>query len=181
MDAGETDIDTGGKMVTPADADFAVLARLVAVTEQDPCDDGGVYRPLEEIVPQLALQVTDVSGAPVTVEENCRVWSAKTMAEDGEMPMITGQTTVTVADEEAARFAWLVAVTLQVAGPAGLEYKPELEIAPQEADQLTAVFEVPETEAENCRVLPMSSVAEEGATLTFTFLLPSPQPRTITA
>jgi hypothetical protein len=69
-DVGDIDIEIAGLTVTVAEADLEVLARLVAVTEQLPGDGGGVYRPVEETVPQLAVQETEVSGAPVTVAEN---------------------------------------------------------------------------------------------------------------
>ena len=43
-----------------------------------------------------------------------------------------------------------------------------MEIKPPEADQRTAVFDVPETVAENCFVAPAATVADVGLILTAT-------------
>jgi hypothetical protein len=94
------------------------------------------------------------------------------------MLMTTGQTAVTEAEDDTPRSAWLVAVTVHVAGAAGPEYSPESEIAPQEADHVTAVFAEPETEAENWIVWPISSIAAEGVTLTLTRCVSRPQAKT---
>src|SRR5712692_6576914 len=73
--------------------------------------------------------------------------------------------------------AWLVAVMLAVAGLgsfAGAVYRPALEIVPKVelppgtplTFHVAAVFEVPVTVAVNCCVLPSSTFAVEGETLT---------------
>ena len=62
--------DNGCVTVTEAVAYLSVLAWLVALTIQVAGEVGAVYKPLEEIVPQVADQTTELSDAPVTVAKN---------------------------------------------------------------------------------------------------------------
>jgi hypothetical protein len=74
-----------------------------------------VYRPLLEIVPPLADQVTELFVLPVTVAVNCCVVPVCSDAEVGLMLTVTGgggAVTVTVADADFVLSATLVAVTL---------------------------------------------------------------------
>ncbi len=57
--------------VTVAVADLVVSAMLVAFTVYVPAVLGAVYRPKFEIVPALAVQVTEVFVFPATVAVNC--------------------------------------------------------------------------------------------------------------
>ncbi len=57
--------------VTAAEADLLVSATLVAVTTKLPGFMGAAYAPLEEMLPPLAFQVTDVLLVPLTLAENC--------------------------------------------------------------------------------------------------------------
>ncbi len=61
----------GAAIVTLACADFALSATLVAVTVKFPATVPATYNPLAEIVPPVAVQVTPVFVAPVTLAENC--------------------------------------------------------------------------------------------------------------
>jgi hypothetical protein len=61
-----------------------------------------------------------------------------------------------------------VAVTAKVPAALPAEYRPLEEIVPPVADQVTLVFELPVTEAENCCVAPVSTAADVGAIVTVT-------------
>jgi len=100
----------GALTVTVADADAEVLALLVAVTVYVPAAAEAVYRPLVDIVPPVADQVTAVLLLPVTVAVNCCVPPAGRDAEPGAMDTATALT-VTVADADLVESATLVAVT----------------------------------------------------------------------
>ena len=101
---------TGALTVTVADADAEVLALLVAVTVYVPAVAGAVYRPLADIVPPVADQVTAVLLLPVTVAVNCCVPPVGRDAEPGAMDTATALT-VTVADADLVESATLVALT----------------------------------------------------------------------
>src|SRR5262245_60655411 len=105
------------------------------------------------MVPPLAAQVTAVLVVPVTVAVNCCVAPAK-IAADGGFRLTTttggGVLTVTVAVTNLLLSAKLVARTVNVPAVAGAVYKPEVEIVPPVADQVTAVLLVPLTVAVNC-------------------------------
>jgi hypothetical protein len=82
--------------VTVAVAVFELSATLVAVMVTDAGSGsvaGAVYRPESLIVPELAPplsdQVTDVLEAFWTVAVNCWVWPVSTVAEVGEMEILT--------------------------------------------------------------------------------------------
>ena len=76
--------------------------------------------------------------------------------------------TVIVALADLVGSAWLVAVTVQVPAVAGAVNKPEGEIVPPEADQVTDVSVVLATLAVNCHVAPVSREALVGAILMVT-------------
>lgn len=96
--AGET---VGGLTTTLARALFVGSATLVAVTVAlvELVTVGAVNKPLLEIEPALADQVTDVFELFVTDAENCRVPEATRLVEAGdtEIPIANGGFTVTVA------------------------------------------------------------------------------------
>jgi len=72
--------------VTAAEADFAVLAALVAVTVSLPAVAGAVYPPVDVILPRAAFQVTDLLvTVPETLAENCCVPLTGMDIEAGEM------------------------------------------------------------------------------------------------
>ena len=112
-----------------------------------------------------------------TVAVNCLVSPAATVALVGEIATDTGCVMVTVEDADFVVSAFEVAVTVTVAGlgtAEGAVYRPLLEIVPQVAPeqplplrlQLTAVLDMPVTVAVNCCVLPTTTVAVIGETLT---------------
>ena len=70
----ETLIAGAAWTVTCADPDLVLSAAEVAVTVKLPVADPAVKRPLVEIVPPVAVQVTAVFELPVTVAVNCLVW-----------------------------------------------------------------------------------------------------------
>jgi len=96
--AGET---VGGLTTTLARALFVGSATLVAVTVAlvELVTVGAVNKPLLEIEPALADQVTDVFELFVTDAENCSVPEATRLVEAGdtEIPIANGGFTVTVA------------------------------------------------------------------------------------
>jgi len=73
---GEIEIETGlvrRFTFTVAEADFALSAVLVALTVKVPIVPGAVYSPLEETVPPVVDQATDVLELPFTDAVNCWV------------------------------------------------------------------------------------------------------------
>jgi len=70
--------------------------------------------------------------------------------------------TVTVAAALFVLSAELVAFTVYEPAVLGAVYRPDVEIVPPEADQLTAVLLVPVTVAVNCCVVPVCSAGELG-------------------
>lgn len=187
---GETLTVIVGKMVTTALLDLVESAFEVAVTVT--CAGvgtaaGAVYRPVDEIVPQVApeqpvpakLQVTAVFVVPVTVAVNCRVFRTTSCTVVGETCTTTGGRIVTVTDDDLVISAFAVAVTVTCAGfgtAAGAVNRPLAEMAPQVAPEqptplrlhVTAVFVVPVTVAVNCCVFPATTCAVVGETLTAT-------------
>lgn len=179
---------TKGKIVTDADADSVLSAFEVAVTVTSAglgTAAGAVKRPLDEIVPQVApeqpaplrLHVTAVSVVPVTVAVNCWVAPTSTCAAPGDMLILTSGTTVTVAVADFVGSATEVAVTVTCGGlgtAVGAVYKPLDEIVPQALPeqplplrvQVTLMLEVPLTVAVNCCVIPVTTCAVPGETLT---------------
>lgn len=76
--------------------------------------------------------------------------------------------TVTCAEADFVGSATLVAFTVNVPAVLGAVYRPEAEIAPPVAVQVTAEFDVPLTLAVNCWVPPVCNDAEFGETVTVT-------------
>ena len=128
--------------------------------------------PAWETDPAEAFQVTPVLDVPVTVAVNCWVPPDVTLAVVGEMATLMPAigVTVTVADAFAFTSALLVAVTVTVVflvTCGAVNIPPSLTL-PDDADQVTLVFELPFTVALNCCVLPDATVAVVGETLTVT-------------
>lgn len=69
---------------------------------------------------------------------------------------------MTVAEADFVVSATLLAVTVYVPAELGAVNRPELEIVPPLADQVTDVFVEPETLALNCWVAPVEIDAEVG-------------------
>jgi hypothetical protein len=130
---------------------------------------GAVYKPVTVIVPQLepaqpapeTLHDTDVFELPVTCTENCREAESPSLAEVGEMVMLTPGTIVTVALADLVESATDVAVTEKNGGFGGtggaLNSPEELtvpQILPAQPIPLivhtTAALEEPVTVALNC-------------------------------
>jgi len=94
---------------------------------------------------------------------------------DGETTEVVigfgGGVIVTPACPNFVVSAWAVAVTVAVTFTEviGAVYKPEDEMVPALAAQLTAVFALPVTVAVNCCVLPDAMVADDGETETLTW------------
>jgi hypothetical protein len=164
---------TGALTVTVAEADLVESAALVAVTVMLPALPGAVNRPDVEMEPPLADQVTAVLLEPVTVAVNCCVPPVASEAEPGltETATAWGAVTVTVAEADWVGSATLVAVTLNVPALLGAVYRPEDEIWPPDADQVTPVVELPLTLAVNCCVPPVVSEAEPGEMVTPTVVV----------
>jgi len=155
---------------TEADALFVLSATERAVTAKLPAVVPAVKRPLLEIVPPVAVQVTAVLELPVTVAVNCWVAPACTDAVTGEMlTLIAGAAwIVTLALADLVVSAAEVAVTVKLPAVAPAVKRPAFEIVPPVAVQLTAVFEAPVTVAVNCLVAPVCTDAVVGEMLTLT-------------
>ena len=89
--------------------------------------------------------------------------------------LVPAGVTETPAEPLAVESAVLVAVTVTAVATAtvGAVKRPELEIVPAEADQVTPVMLVSRTEAANCCVPPDVIDALDGETVTM-ILLPDP-------
>jgi hypothetical protein len=118
--------------------------------------------PVPEIVPPVAVHVTPVLLVLLTVAVKVVVPLGKREALLGPMLTLTGaggpdDPAVTVTDAEAffVVSATLVAVTVYVPAVLGAVYNPEPDTVPPLAVQVTEVFEVPVTFAENCFVAPV--------------------------
>lgn len=159
-------------------------ATLVAVTVTlfDVVDDGAVNRPLLEIVPALACQVTAVLLVEVSVAENCCLPPGDTVTAAGERltTILVDGTIVTSETATAPSSATLVAVTVTVVDDVtvGAVNRPPLEIVPALACQTISVLVPPTssrpvdvTVAANCRCVPEEMVAVAGERLTLKFEL----------
>ena len=106
----------GGSSETVTFADTRGSATLVAVTDAVVAvlTEGAVYRPVLEIAPLVADQVTPFLVAPVTVPLNCWVFPEFTVTLAGVIETTTGGVTVTVALADLVGSATLVAVTVTV-------------------------------------------------------------------
>lgn len=159
----------GASTVTMACADCVLSAMLVAVTVTFVVEAtvGAVKKPVGEIVPLEADQVTVVFEVFFTVAENCWLVPVAISADVGviETDTARGGLTETEACALCDGSATLVAVTVTtlVAVTAGAVNMPVDEIVPFEADQVTELFEVLLTVAENCWVAPEEMLADFGA------------------
>ena len=116
-------------------------------------------------MPPVAVHDTAVFELPVTVAENCRVCPVWSVALVGE---IATETTggageiVRAADALLVESAEEVAVTVKLPAVDPAVNNPPEVIVPPVALHDTAVFELPVTVAENCRVCPGCRVALVG-------------------
>jgi hypothetical protein len=171
-------------------ADFEGSATEVAVTitcAEPGTAAGALYRPLDEIVPQLlpeqppplTFHVTLVLDVPPTVALNCCVFPVTTRTLLGEILTTIEWRIVTVDAADFEGSATEVAVTVTTAGlgtAAGAVYRPLDEIDPQVAPEqpvplrahVTAVLDVPVTLAANCCVFPTTTSAATGEMVTAT-------------
>ena len=118
----------------------------------------------------FTLQFTAVFVVPVTVAVNCCVAPVTTVALVGLTLTATG-TMVTVAEAELVARAWLVAVTVTVAGVGtvvGAVYRPVVLIVPHAAPVQPApeTLQFTATLAVNCWVPAVGTVALVGLTTT---------------
>lgn len=107
-------------------------------------------RPLDEIVPSLAVQVTAVLVVPETVAVNCVCVPYPTVGVRGEIETVTFDDellTVTDADALTEESAELVAVTVYEPTVIGAVYTPPWVTVPPLADQTTLALVDPLTEA----------------------------------
>lgn len=115
-----------GFTVTVADAVFVLSTMLFAVTVQvvtTVTEDGAVYEPILETVPQPVAGLTDqvtpeLLTVPLMEALNCWLLPTDRVALVGDM-VTTIEFTVTVADADFVLSALLVAVTVQVAAELG--------------------------------------------------------------
>ena len=169
---GEIVIDTGVITVTCAEAALLVSAFDVAVTVTTAgwgTIAGAVYQPAAVIMPQPepaqpvpeTLHDTAVFELPVTCAENCREAEGASVAEIGEMVILTTGKIVTVAVANFVGSATDVATTERnggFGGRAGAVNSPKGLTVPQIFPaqpipvivHITAVLEEPVTVALNC-------------------------------
>lgn len=83
-----------------------------------------------------------------------------------------GAVTVTVAETDFVGLATLLAVTVTAPAANGAVNSPVVVIVPAVADQVTEVFELPVTVAENCCVAPVTMLAAVGLMATTTVVWP---------
>src|ERR1035437_4903402 len=181
---------TGAAMVTTADPDLEGSATEVAVMltcggEGTPA--GAVYRPSCVTVPHAYVphpapdnvQVTPVRVVPPTKARKRCCWPSRTIACEGETDTVTSDVEPRITDAlpDAVRSASDVAVTVMtfdVGAFAGALYKPPLLICPHSLPvqlmplrlQITTLFEVPLTVAENCNCPPAGTCTVAGVTET---------------
>src|ERR671931_36159 len=127
---------------------------------------GEVNNPAALTVPAVADQVTPVFEVPDTVAVNCCDPPESSDKEMGSMAIETTGTTLTVAVALLVASTMLVAFTNTVVGArtAGAVNNPAALPVPAVADQVTPVFEVPDTVAVNCCDPPESNDKEVGST-----------------
>jgi len=138
---------------------------------------GAVYSPFDNVPTEGVMdQVTEVFALPVTSAVNCAVFKALSAALGGLTPTLTpppaGGVSVTLALANFVASATLVAVTVissELLITAGAVYNPFTKLPIEGViDQVTAVFALPVTVAENCEVWDAARVALGGFTLTMT-------------
>lgn len=174
---GEMVTDIGTAIFTCAEADLLVSACDVAVTVTDGgfgTIAGAVYNPADEIFPQALpeqpapemLHDMSVLEVPLTLALNCLEPEGATVAEVGEIVIVTTGTTVTEAVADLLGSATDVAVTEKnggAGGTAGAVYSPAEftvpQVVPAQPDpvmvQVTAVLDVPVTATVNCWCPPV--------------------------
>ena len=161
----------GAVIVTLACANFVASATLVAVTVKFPAIVPATYSPLVEIVPPVAVQLTPVFVAPVTLAVNCCEAPSKSESVFGATATLTlcaGALIVTLACANFVASATLVAVTINFPATVPATYNPAEEIVPPVALQVTPVFVAPVTLAENCSDTPSTSEADGAVMATAT-------------
>jgi hypothetical protein len=163
--------ETEAAMVTCAEADLVVSAcdvTLTTTTAGFGTIAGAVYKPAALICPQLepvqpvpeTPHDTEVFALPVTCAENCTEAAGASLAEVGEIVILTAGTTVTVALADLVGSATDVAVSEKnggLGGATGAVNSPEELTVPQvlpaqpipEIFQVTPVFDDPVTTALN--------------------------------
>lgn len=168
--------ETEVAMVTCAEADLVVSACDVTFTTTTAglgTIAGAVYKPAALICPQLEPvqpvpempQDTEAFALPVTCAENCTEPDGASLAEVGEIVILTAGTTVTVALADLLESAADVAISEKnggLGGAGGAVNSPEELTVPQtlpaqpipEIFQVTPVFDEPVTTALNFCVPP---------------------------
>jgi len=139
--------------------------------------EGAVYNPFDNVPTEGVIdQVTEVFALPVTSAVNCAVFKALSAALGGLTPTLTpppaGGTSVTPALADLLASATLVAVTVisrELLITAGAVYNPFTKVPIAGViDQVTPVFALPVTVAENCEVWDAVRLALCGFTFTMT-------------
>ena len=124
--------------------------------------------PVPETAPAETDHVTAVFDVLLTWAEKLVVPPGAMVAVMGVIETVTPEVvaTVTVADADFVVSAALVAFTVYIPAVLGAVYNPELETIPALADQVTAVFQLPETDAANWTCPPGITVGALGVTET---------------
>src|SRR5262249_25914111 len=160
---------TGACTVTVALADFVVSAAVVAVTVKLPVVWPAAKRPVLEIVPPVALQVTAALLLPVTEALNCCVAPVCNVAVVGVMlTETTGACTVTVAVAFFVVSAAEVAVTVKLPAVCWAVKKSVVWVVAPVGPLVAAVLLLPVTVALKCCFAAVGSVAVAGEMLTDT-------------
>jgi len=170
---GETDI---AKTATCALALIAVPSVLAAVTVWVPTCEGAVYRPVTVMVPTVELPPLMLSTdqpmaeleTPGKFTLNCCFAPSARLTDTGEMELVPALVTVTVALALLVVSTTLVAVTVCEPAATGAVYMPDTLMVPvaafppatESTDHVTAVFVVPATVTENCRVEPAATLPD---------------------
>jgi hypothetical protein len=130
---------------------------------------GAVKRPVLEIVPLDACQVTPVLAVPRTQAVNCWDPPEAIVAAVGDTDILTAGAALMVMTALACTVgsATLVAVimTLVLLDTTGAVNSPVLAIVPALADQVTAVWLVPGNVAPNCLLAPETRLPLLGFTV----------------
>jgi hypothetical protein len=155
----------------------ATLVAVMVIVWVAVITEGAVYNPFDKVPTEGVMdQVTEVFALPVTSAVNCTFFKAVSAALRGLTPTLTpppaGGTSVTAALEDLVESATLVAVTVIRSVPLiteGAVYNPFTKVPIEGVmDQVTAVFALPVTVAENCAVWDCARLALGGFTFTMT-------------
>jgi len=167
-----------GTSVTAALAEPPGPTAVTVTVVEEGKDDGAVYKPEEEMVPAVAVQLV----APAEV--NCWVFPMITEAEVGDITCGASGTSVTFALAEPPGPTAVTVTAVDEGMAEGAVYKPVGETVPAVAVQLVAPAEV------NCLVCPGVTEADvgeidcgsSGASVTFALAAPpGPVAVTVTA